>query len=82
MITRILAAIAAVFMLGACAKVSETILDLQEKATNVSEDVVRNSVEGARAYCGAVPDATRTRWRSLTNVAGKGPVIEIHCENL
>lgn len=82
MIIRLIPALAALLVLPACAGVTRTILDLRNKAEAVTEEVVRNSVEGARAYCGTMPETTRARFRALTDVAGKGPVIEVHCENL
>lgn len=78
----IIAISASVLLLAGCAEVASTILDIRHKADSVSEDVVRNSVEGARAYCGAVSEQRRMQFRRLTDVAGRGPVIEVHCGNL
>lgn len=65
-----------------CAQVAETILSIKQKAEDYTEQAVRQSVEGARAYCGAVPEERRMQYRAVTDVAGKGPVLEIHCERL
>jgi hypothetical protein len=65
-----------------CAQVADTILSVKEKAGAYTEDGVRQSVEGARAYCGVVSETQRARYRALADVAGKGPVVEVHCDRL
>jgi hypothetical protein len=62
--------LAAAAGLSACSQVADTILTVRETAAEYSETAVRRSVEGARAY------------RALTDIAGKGPVLEIHCDRL
>lgn len=76
----VFAAVPAALLAAGCAQVADTILSVKQKAEHYTEETARQSVEGARAYCGAVPEARRTELRAITNVAGRGPVVEVHCE--
>jgi hypothetical protein len=60
--------------------VADTILTVKQTAEEYSESAVRRSVDGARAYCSAVPQSRRLTFRAITDIAGKGPVLEVHCE--
>ncbi|MPY69206.1 MAG: hypothetical protein GEU92_03870 [Alphaproteobacteria bacterium] len=75
-----IACLAGAFLAAGCEQVADTILTVKRTAAEYSEQAVRQSVEGARAYCGTVHEARRMEYRAVTDVAGKGPVVEVHCE--
>ena len=74
------ACLACGFAVTGCGQVTDTILSVKQSAADYSEEAVRQSVEGARAYCNLVPEQRRLAFRAITDVAGKGPVLEVHCD--
>lgn len=69
--------LAAAALLAACAAAGDFAIDARDKATARGTE---QAVEGARTWCRGQPEDVRLAARALTDVAGKGPVIEIHCD--
>jgi len=79
---KLLACGALALTLSACNVGGDQIADLMAKGGAATDEAADQLVSAMRVYCLATPMPIRDRLRRRMDVAGKGPVIEAHCDRL